>query len=274
MKTKDQVCLEAMRVLVINSKGGSGKTTFALNVAVPLLLQKGAEVVNYIDVDIANREALNIQSEVIIPHLWVPEDLKEKRIPRWSVVDVGGNLNALQTLDILDKTEKLRRIDLVAIPLAKGEQDAYNALEVYNRLRKFSYEGPIIFVLSQVVEWKRYEKEFFEFFGFGKIQGVIEQIPEQDRNIFLMPYSNELRRVKALYGLTIYEFLNKNLPRLEEFVQKLYTLEDKLDELDPNSEEYLNATQEYELVSDLIYSIKVLSSLWQEKIKPQLEKLK
>jgi len=260
-----------MRILVINSKGGSGKTTFALNVAVPLLLSKGASKVNYIDVDVANREALNIRSDVIETHLWKPEDLKEKRIPKWSVVDVGGNLNALQTLDVLDKTEKLRRIDLVAIPLAKGEQDAYNALEVYKQLKEFGYSGKILFVLSQVVDWERYKKEFFEFFGFANFRGIINEIEEVDRNIFLMPYSNELRRIKAIYGKTVYDFLAENLPRLEEYTQKLYELEDELDEAE--EEKIKELEEKYELLSDLIYTTKVLRGLWERKIKPQMERI-
>jgi len=260
-----------MRVLVINSKGGSGKTTFALNVAVPLLLSKGASKVNYIDVDVANREGLNIQSETIEIHLWKPEDLKERRIPKWSVIDVGGNLNALQTLDILDKTEKLRRIDLVAIPLAKGEQDAYNALEIYKQLKEFGYSGKVLFVLSQVVDWERYKKEFFEFFGFAHFKGVINEIAQADRNLFLMPYSNELRRVKALYGKTVYDFLTENLPRLEEYTNQLYELEDQLDE--GEEEEVKELEEKYELLSDLIYTTKVLKGLWERRIKPQMDAL-
>jgi hypothetical protein len=120
-----------------------------------------------------------------------------------------------------------------------------------------------------VVELKNYKREFFEFFGFGTFEGVAKEVDEGDLNLFLMPYSNELRRVKAIYGKTIYDFVSENHPKLEEFVQKLFELEE---ELDQNPSPELEA--KYEMLSDLIYSTKVLKSLWDERLKPQIEKVK
>ena len=258
-----------MRILVINSKGGSGKTTFALNVAVPFLFERNSKVVNYIDVDAANKEALNIESSLIKPYvIKPPEELKTLRIPKNSVIDVGGNINALQTLDILDKTEKLRRIDLVAIPLAKGEQDAYNAVEIYQTLRnKYSYKRKIIFVLSQAVDTENYKREFFEFFGFSSLyKGIIENIRKEDRNIFIVPYSNEIRRVKSIFGKLPYEFHTENKNRLEELVEKLEEVEDKLDELEENSEiqreEIQKLKNKYEIITDIIFATKMLESFF------------
>lgn len=257
-----------MRILVINSKGGSGKTTFALNVAVPFLSEKSSKAVNYIDVDVANKEALNVESSLINPHVIKPEELKSFRIPKNSVIDVGGNINALQTLDILDKTEKLRRIDLVAIPLAKGEQDAYNAVEIYQTLRhRYAYKGKIVFVLSQVVDTENYEREFFEFFGFSSLyKGVIKSINKNDRNIFIVPYSNEIRRVKSIFGKLPYEFYTENKNRMEELVEKLEEIEDKLDEFEENSEipkeEIQKLKDRYEIITDIIFATKMLESFF------------
>jgi hypothetical protein len=251
-----------MRILVINSKGGTGKTTFALNIALPYLHKKGASNIQYWDVDIANKEALNINSELFSLKVLNPEELKELRIPKNTVLDVGGNINALQTLELLDATEKIRRFDVVVIPLAKGEQDATNAVEIYNAVKNTSFQGKFIFALSSVVDPENYKREFFEFFGATSYPGKVEQIAEEDRNIFIVPYSTEIRRVKTLYGVLPYEFYLKNINKLEDLVKKLMEIEDKLDELDETSEEYKELEQKYNLLSDRIYSTKQLEKFF------------
>ena len=251
-----------MRILTINSKGGCGKTTFALNVALPYLHKQGASDIQYWDIDIANKEALNVSSKLFELKVLNPEELKEVRIPKNTVLDVGGNINALQTLELLDATEKIRRFDIIAIPLAKGEQDAINAVETYKAVKNTSFRGKFIFVLSSVVDTENYKREFFEFFGATSYPGKIEQIAEEDRNIFIVPYSTELRRVKTIYGALPYEFFLSNFEKLEKLVEKLLEIEDKLDELDENSDEYKELELKYSLLSDRIYSTKQLKKFY------------
>jgi len=65
------------------------------------------------------------------------------------------------------------------------------------------------------------KREFFEFFGATDYPGKIEQITEEDRNIFIVPYSTELRRVKTIYGTLPYEFYLNHIEKLDTLVKKL-----------------------------------------------------
>jgi flavorubredoxin len=64
------------------------------------------------------------------------------------IIDVGGNKTTTFVIDSLSNTGIINALDLIVIPLGDGEQDASNAIKLYNRVRELNNEIKIVFALS------------------------------------------------------------------------------------------------------------------------------
>ena len=160
-----------MTIAVVNTKGGSSKSTSAFQVAAASFLAKKQEV-QLIEFDDENKDSetfsnSKIQStqveigdgtdieEVLKSTLLVPNDQN-------IVIDVGGNKTTTMIIEGLKKSRLYRKIDLFIIPMSGGYQDLKNAEKTYEMINGFGV--PVIFALSRVRNPKRLQFQYGDFF--------------------------------------------------------------------------------------------------------------
>lgn len=219
-----------MKSIILNSKGGVGKSTTAVQVVAPYMYVKCGknEKINLIEFDDENEDSLTfIKSNILntkrvkitgndIDGIVTDISLDNDNL----IVDVGGNKTTTIILNSLENSGILSVFDVVFIPLTDGEQDAINAINVYQKIRSLNDEIKIIFVLSRVNINMNLEIQFLDFFGDnkGKIddrEGLIEKIKEDDRNIIKL-YDNESVKYSRAFGISVYEMCNKPIQDLKD----------------------------------------------------------
>ena len=157
-----------MTHIVINTKGGAGKSTLMSQILAPYLFQENQEKVNLIEIDDENNDSVAFSKSEIVQCTILPTAQINKIDEIFfddkdTLIDVGGNKTATIFLREMKKIQEYENI-IWFIPLGAGEQDNQNALETYNSIKVMHSEAHIIFVLSNVktsyLEW-----EFLHFFG-------------------------------------------------------------------------------------------------------------
>ncbi len=218
------------KIIVLNSKGGVGKSTTSTQILAPFLYIKNGQndKVNLIEFDDENEDNKSFEnSEILTPkrvkiegndldsaltdHVLDHENL---------VLDIGGNKTTTYVIDSLINSGIINAFDLVVIPLTDGEQDAVNAINVYKKIREHNQESKIIFALSRVNNSYDLEMQFLDFFGDKKGRlddriGLIEQIAEQDRNIIKIVDSDVIK-YSRVFGITAFELSQNDTNSLKE----------------------------------------------------------
>lgn len=162
------------KIMVINTKGGSSKSTFALQVAATYFLKNG-ENVQLIEFDDENRDSENfVYSAVQTKQIkvedgkYMSDTLRKELLDSDKdvnvVFDVGGNKTTIHVLDGFKKSMLISKIDLIIIPMSGGSQDFQNAVKTYNLVKEFNI--PIIFGLSRVRSLSRISTQYKEFFQY------------------------------------------------------------------------------------------------------------
>ena len=123
------------KVVVINTKGGVGKSTISLQIAVPYIFKKTRIKVEHFEFDDENQDAAAFYDSTIanIHHEKVEKTELRDRITDILVdndnvvFDIGANKTASYMLDAFVESGMLNMIDLIIIPLMDGENDAISA---------------------------------------------------------------------------------------------------------------------------------------------------
>jgi hypothetical protein len=153
----------------INSKGGSGKSTFANQILSAYLTIRTGEISQLIEIDDQNNDSAMLVKSDILHAKTIPtskiKEIDEIFIQEENVIiDVGGNLTAPLFLEEMKKLGALENI-IWFIPLSNGLQDNANALDTYHAIKALYVDARIIFVLSNVRNLDDIEWEFLHFFG-------------------------------------------------------------------------------------------------------------
>jgi len=219
-----------MKFIVLNTKGGVGKSTLSMQILAPYLYVKSGQNdrVNLIEFDDENSDSKSFDnSNIVIAKRYkisgndLDSTLTDISLDNDNlIVDVGGNKTTTYMLDSLKNTNLIDVFDCVFIPLGDGEQDAINAINVYNKIRDLSNDIKVIFALSRVNKSYDTEIQFLDFLGDkkGRIDdrvGYIEDIKEDDRNIIKIDDSESIKISRA-FGLTVFELANQNVDELKE----------------------------------------------------------
>jgi len=219
-----------MKFIVLNTKGGVGKSTLSMQILAPYLYVKSGQNdrVNLIEFDDENSDSKSFDnSNIVIAKRYkisgndLDSTLTDISLDNDNlIVDVGGNKTTTYMLDSLKNTNLIDVFDCVFIPLGDGEQDAINAINVYNKIRDLSNDIKVIFALSRVNKSYDTEIQFLDFYGDkkGRIDdrvGYIEDIKEDDRNIIKIDDSESIKISRA-FGLTVFELANQNVDELKE----------------------------------------------------------
>ncbi len=209
--------IEYKNIVVVNTKGGSSKSTVSLQAASTYFLNKNQEA-NLFEFDDENLDSANFTKTKIkcnqvniddgkdlnstLRELLVKKDMNK-------ILDVGGNKTTTIFIDSLIKSRMYKRVDLFIIPVSSGHQDVENAEKTYNMIKDLDVN--IIFALSRSRHNANSKRVKFQYNNFFK------KFPEAD--FFVLKDSDvvDLSRImqKSCYELakddTTKKELNKKL---------------------------------------------------------------
>lgn len=228
-----------MKIITINSKGGVGKSTTSMQVIAPFLFQHtGNKKVNFVELDDENQDSTTFARSELVEAQQIQitgTDLDSKLLDiimdnENIIIDVGGNKTTTFVIDSLSNTGIINALDLIVIPLGDGEQDASNAIKLYNRVRELNNEIKIVFALSRVDSSMDLEMQFFDFFGDkqGRVDdrdGLIDKIKPEDQNIIKIRNSEVIKYSRA-FGITAYELSDKNVDDVKEKMKQALAKKD------------------------------------------------
>jgi hypothetical protein len=219
-----------MKVIVLNSKGGVGKSTTSVQIIAPFLYAKNNKEnpINLIEFDDENEDCLTFENSDILNAKRVKISgndldsvLTDVTIDNDNlVVDIGGNKTTTYILESLENSGMINAFDLVVIPMTDGEQDCINAVNIYKKIRAINSDIRIVFALSRVNGNYDVEMQFLDLFGDkkGRIDdraGYIEEIDSYDRN-FIQINDSEVIKYSRAFGVTAYEMCNKDIESIKE----------------------------------------------------------
>jgi len=199
-----------MTIAVVNTKGGAGKSTFALQIAASYFLYN-KKAVELIEFDDENKDAESFPNSSIRTRQVkvgdgsaITDILREtllKKQAENTVLDVGGNKTTTILIEGLKKSMLYKRIDLMIIPMSGGTQDLKNAEKTYDLVKDFDI--PIMFGLRvRNIERLRYQyQDYFRYFPtnpyiFMSESGVIDLSRNEQKSIYEVAIDKE--KVKLL----------------------------------------------------------------------------
>lgn len=204
------------KCVVLNTKGGAGKSTVSAQIIAPFLYQLSATTPVIYEFDDENQESKHFggstifQSErITVGNRDLRDELTEIMLnEETACIDVGANKTAKAVMQALIDSRMVYRIDLFVIPLMDGEVDAQSAFEVYRAFKEAYSELKIVFALGRANESRDLHCQFDMFLGdrrgiFQKT-GVLEEIDVIDRSFFVVPDSDVVK-YSRLFGLTVWE---------------------------------------------------------------------
>lgn len=208
------------KVIILNAKGGVGKSTISMQVVVPFLyMRNGNKIINYYEFDDENEDSKSfINSKLVNPNqIKVTESnlrdvITDIMLQDESMcVDVGANKTTTYFISSLIDSGMIDAVDLIIIPLADGELDSINAIELYYKIKESGSEVKVLFILNRYNELRDINSQFDIFLGdkrgFFDSQGFIENVLEQDRNYVTLADSDAIKYCRS-FGTTVWELAN------------------------------------------------------------------
>ena len=210
-----------MKFLVLNTKGGTGKSTFSTQI-LPLILNN----ILILEADNNNKTILK-NSSVQIKNLFAnnDEELLSEVIFNYDknlIIDAGGGDDSKKVVNILSKNEV--NIDYFFIPTNSDFETVKNLVDTVNLIKKNFKEPNIILILNKVNNINKIEEEFI--FLFGKEELGIKNLLKTDlkntfKNVIVVPQNSLISYIKNIYGQTLKDFL-ESLKELKQIpLQKL-----------------------------------------------------
>lgn len=144
-----------MKIAVLNTKGGSGKSTNSFQVACSFFVNKG-ENVELIEVDDSNADSANFTETIIKSKRLILGDgskIENQLFDTFGdngvnqVCDVGGNLTTSSVINAMQETRIYHNFNLFIVPLVGSFQDLQNAIKTTELIKPFN--KPIVYALSR-----------------------------------------------------------------------------------------------------------------------------
>jgi len=219
-----------MNIVVINSKGGVGKSTISIQIAATYIYQLTGKKVNHYEFDDENQDNISFKKSSIVnihTQTVAKTDLKEKLADilldkENIVIDIGAGKTTVYFLRGLLNSGMIYTIDLFIIPLSDGESDALGAIRIYKTIKDVNPNAKILFALNRVQSNRSVSSQFNIFLGdkrniFNE-KGIIEMLQENDRHFIQIEDSDTIKYSKN-FGLTILE-LATNTRDIESELKK------------------------------------------------------
>jgi hypothetical protein len=207
------------KFLVLNTKGGVGKSTLVSQVLAPYIYKKTKNPVTIYEFDDENNESRYFGASKIINYFPIycgKKDLRDEvadvLLGEESIcMDVGAGKTSKVVMQALMDSGLLKCVDLLVIPLMDGETDATNALNVYRALKESEPELKVIFALGRVNEARELHCQFDHFFGdsrgFFNIKGIYNLLAPEDRSYIALKDADVVK-YSRIFGITIWELAN------------------------------------------------------------------
>lgn len=207
--------MDKLKCIVLNTKGGVGKSTVAMQLLAPYIFNRFEEVSKFYELDNENDDASAFAASTIIDthKLFVNEDIKDKlgeiiTQDNHMIIDIGANKTTTAVLSALMDSGMIYAVNLVVIPLLDGEQDAINAIMTYMSIRDTIKKPKILFVLNRHNDTRDEHAQFDVFLGdkrgFFNDEGLISHVKDEDKNITFLTNSDVIKDARKFH-MTVYE---------------------------------------------------------------------
>ena len=244
-----------VNVIVVNTKGGAGKSTTAMQIVSTYFLAKG-QGVELLELDNQNQDAkIFSKSKIKTTQINVDANAKdlnqtvrdlflsENKTNTNRVLDIGGNATTSNFIQSLKSTHMHNMVDLFIVPMSGGSQDLKNAKDTLEMILNMKSNAKVLFALSRVRNPKRVQFQYGDFLNdeeFKKYPYIT--LPESD----CIDLSRKLKK-------TVFE-LAQDEQEKENINQKLLEAFDKNDK---------NSIYSYSLILEILedsenYKIEVI----------------
>ena len=260
-----------LKVIVVSSKGGVGKSTISMQLIAPYLYEINGSAVPFYEFDDENCDSLSYGASKLTTREVVAVDaaiLKESLIEICSkkesaCLDIGGNKTTTMVLNALDETGMIHFVDLAVIPLLDGEQDGINATIIYTILKDMKPELKFIFILNRAKNNRYINYQFDNFFGdvrgiLSDTQAIKNYLFKEERENYGVMLDDDIIKYSRRFGLTIYEIAKMK----RDFTQDL-----KL------KKEALSEDEEVKVISFKNYIQKSSKKYYEDVLQPAFAKL-
>jgi hypothetical protein len=207
--------MDKLKCIVLNTKGGVGKSTVAMQLLAPYFYDRFDEAVKFYELDNENDDANAFDaSKIIESHkIIVNRDINDKLSEvicedNHMILDIGANKTATAVLSALINSGMIYAVNLVVIPLLDGEQDAINAIMTYISIRDTIKKPKILFVLNRHNKSRDKYAQFDIFLGdkrgFFDEEGLISHVKDEDKNMVFLTDSDVIKYARKFH-LSVYE---------------------------------------------------------------------
>jgi len=263
---------KAIKILVISSKGGVGKSTISMQVIAPyLFVHNNKKAIKYYEFDDENRDYLSfggsnlsIKANIDTTNDFLRDEITDIFSKNESIcVDIGGNKTTTLALKAFKDSGMINLVDLVVIPLLDGEQDGINASMVYKEVKQLNPNIKILFILNKVKNINKIKYQFENYFGdprgvFNKKYALKTHLKKKDFKSYALMLDNDVIKYSRRFGLTIYEISKQK--------------RNFLDDLRKNMDNY-SSEQEIKLISFKNYMDNATKEYYSEVIIPIFKKI-
>jgi len=222
-----------IKIMIVSSKGGVGKSTVSMQVVAPYLYQYNQkEKIHYYEFDEENNDSLSFgDSNLTIRKIGLVSTpkLREEFAAIFSkdenaCFDIGGNKSTTLVLEALEESGMIHFVDLAVIPLLEGEQDGINASIIYSILKGMKKDLKVMFVLNRARDLEHVEYQFDNYFGdlrgfFHDKYAIKSYLMGDDIDSYAVLLDDDVIKYSRKFGLTIYEIAKQERDFISEMIE-------------------------------------------------------
>lgn len=198
-----------MKFFILNTKGGCGKTTTAVQILAPYCFSKNNLKPIVYDLDTMNGESTSYLKTEIFEHKKVERLTIDHILTESDVIfDSGAGKNGEESLNQLIETGMFDQIDNFVIPLTSGSESAVDALNVYNSIIKNKSDARILFVFSDCIDPNDFPLSI-QFSAFYDSFNTTSETASEKYKLFIIERKGCIVW-SQMYGKIAYEIGNEN----------------------------------------------------------------
>jgi len=147
-------------ILVINTKGGSGKSTTSMQLLAPWVLERTGKAA-VVELDDENHDSADFTDSAIhservrvgqeVDAEFAIDELMARTDDAYVVADIGGNRTSAMALQHIGARGYDAFIDMIVVPVSGPGQDVLNAKKTLDHVRELmpDYAGKILMVMTR-----------------------------------------------------------------------------------------------------------------------------